>query len=205
MFILVTLLLLLIQSGTDVVNCPAGRGGKLCASCPAGTYKDTWGLSDCIYCPLGTVSIIIGATSLSTCTPCVEGTYASNSIECLPCPLYTISPPASSSIMECMSMEGYYSNPGQVGTLCPSGFYCPQSIMKPIPCPSGLYSPTGAVICTSKESVSGYRWVEWNTIVLILWVSLVIIGITYGAYKYVKQSPKDPPMKPKIIAENVIY
>jgi hypothetical protein len=102
--------------------------GAVCYSCLAGTYKPTAGCvacdnttSDCLACPGGSYSTMLGRTSAcdecpggsfavsgsSACTACGNGSYAvGGSSGCTPCPL------------------GYYAAEGSTAcSACPGGTF----------------------------------------------------------------------------------
>lgn len=91
------------------------------------------------------IQIFLGLTLtlVHTQAHCPLGSYlSSQSNECVSCPLNTQSPPASTHITQCLAKAGYYAIPGQLGILCPVGYFCPQSTMYPIPCATSLLNGT---------------------------------------------------------------
>lgn len=167
--------------------CPPGRGGASCLLCAAGTYKNVWGVSECDKCQPGTYSLVIGATGEHVCQACVQGTYTIDNVNCLACPLNTISPSASGSILDCMAKAGYYGLPGQAATICPAGSYCPASIMKPIPCPLDFVSEEGSRECFGSVGAAvvgekGSDNTSRNWIIFIVWLGLMGVITVYVVF-----------------------
>ena len=69
-----------------------GSNAASCASCIAGTFKDTLGSALCTNCPANYYSGLTARTSNATCTPC----YA-----------FSISLPGSDAIDDCSCAAGF--------------------------------------------------------------------------------------------------
>lgn len=114
----------------------ASTGATACNVCPDGTFA-TASSSSCTECPLhhhchhglkqpcprGTYIPYLGASAASSCLPCSLGTYSyaeatpcvpcpanavcSNTTTLSPCPLHTVSPEGSTSMLSCVCLAGY--------------------------------------------------------------------------------------------------
>jgi hypothetical protein len=154
---------------TTSIACPPGRGGVACIVCAAGTYKSTWGFDACSVCGTGTASAIVGATSIEACIQCTPGTYTVDHVNCVPCPDNTESPAGASSVLECLAKAGYYATPGMAGIICPSGMYCPATIMRPIPCAQDTFSTEGSAECV--QHIVEDTSYTLHIIILVTWLS----------------------------------
>ena len=85
-------------------------------------------------CPLGTFSNITGLLSESQCQPCLGGYYCGERALSFPTTLCSF---------------GYYCKSGadratpalgNLANICPTGSYCPEGSVHPVPCPIGTYS-----------------------------------------------------------------
>eukprot|EP00817_Percolomonadidae_sp_ATCC50343_P003418 CAMPEP_0117418838 /NCGR_PEP_ID=MMETSP0758-20121206/542_1 /TAXON_ID=63605 /ORGANISM="Percolomonas cosmopolitus, Strain AE-1 (ATCC 50343)" /LENGTH=4727 /DNA_ID=CAMNT_0005199587 /DNA_START=68 /DNA_END=14251 /DNA_ORIENTATION=+ len=138
--------------------------------CPAGTFSNTPGSSNCTACPKGKWCDV-GTTTPQPCPAnfycplgvnapitCPNGTYStatglSESKECVLCPAskFCINGKVAGNCD-----AGYFCNSGSgsptptyatpnpscsPGCLCPAGHYCPAGTNNPIKCPDGKYSP----------------------------------------------------------------
>ncbi|OMJ94932.1 hypothetical protein SteCoe_1792 [Stentor coeruleus] len=56
--------------------CSTGTYGPDCLPCPLGTYSDIIGAEECNKCPSGTIGTYIAATSLYMCLPCPFGSFS---------------------------------------------------------------------------------------------------------------------------------
>lgn len=67
------------------ISCSDGTFGLDCEFCPEGSYEKK---SDCLGCPAGTYSNIVGATSVAQCTFCPQNTFNDkvSSTYCKQCP-----------------------------------------------------------------------------------------------------------------------
>jgi Tyrosine-protein kinase ephrin type A/B receptor-like len=151
-----TLVLLLLGITTVTAQqCYAGQtsdwlGG--CVSCSAGSYKNITGPDACTYCPTGTYSITVGATTEATCIGCAVDTYsatlgASDPGTCLGCPANTSSLSGSGHIVYCKCLAGYTGADGTACEACPTGSYkAGTGTGSCIACPSGTISL--ATYCT---------------------------------------------------------
>ena len=129
-----------------------GADGGPCSYCPAGTSKSITGPSDCTQCLQGVnFAPNTASSSCTAVTICAPGLYPnpaatqiadnvcvncpSNSIcssnVVTSCPGNTVSPPRSSSFLNCTCPGGYYGHVTSITTssctLCPLGQYCPGS------------------------------------------------------------------------------
>ena len=114
---------------------------SLCPLCPVGSYCPASGLSVTQTCPAGSYCPVPGAA-----TPCPEGSYCpEGSIVATPCtansfcsststnvcPGNTVSPPLSSTYLNCTCPAGYSGSVSGITTsncaLCVQGEYCPGS------------------------------------------------------------------------------
>lgn len=111
-----------------------------CTPCPKNTYLDVEGkgsVEDCIPCPLGTVSAILGnsdpacsACPVGTfqlegvCTACPAGKYSSRaSVECSICPVGTYSAASASICTECDAGSYAATNGSTECELCTPGAF----------------------------------------------------------------------------------
>ena len=155
------LLQLTVHYATRAYNCSSCTSNSYCPSkvinqiftCPNNTFSLTGaaGVDKCV-CPSNAV-VQNGATNCS----CNAGYYyAPNATallnagwQCNLCPPNLISPPGSSSILQCICLPGYYpTNPSvslQVCSICPANMYCPFKTLFTTPCPPGLISAPGTV------------------------------------------------------------
>ena len=111
--------------------CGAGMfsppGSYRCFACPAGTWSansTAASVDDCVSCSLGSASAAVGAQSLSTCVPCLPGSFAHSQgmVACVPC------------------SPGFFSNSSNSSS-------CDQ-------CPSGSFSAQGALSCARSRIVA---------------------------------------------------
>lgn len=58
--------------------CSTGTYGPDCLPCPYGTYSDIIGAQECKKCPVGTMGTYIAATSLYMCIPCHFGSFTAD-------------------------------------------------------------------------------------------------------------------------------
>ena len=101
-----------------------GPAGGPCVKCPAGTFKEVTGDDACAQCAAGKHVLIEASISVSACVPCSAGTYsASNSSECLTCPLGSTSVAGSALITDCKCDTGQYLDGDGACTACPAGKY----------------------------------------------------------------------------------
>ena len=108
--------------------------------CAPGSYAATTGMTSCIQCPLGAVSVE-GASSLQECKCELEGwrTLSDNICTCLP---------------------GYARDLHNMCRLCQSGFYCPGSDFPAHACPANSISHAGASNITECVCEAGYTGVD---------------------------------------------
>ena len=69
----------------SALGCSAGFSGSPCAPCPAGTFKEEPGSGECVKCDAGKYSVVAGAVSRSTCSPCsavATSSAGSSSCQC---------------------------------------------------------------------------------------------------------------------------
>jgi hypothetical protein len=151
-------------------RCPPGQytpDCRSCVSCPVGTYKSENDRSNCITCSTGYYCPSEGSTSRNICSDCKAGMYETracnsthdricspcpnnyyqpnqNSINCINCPLYTVSPQGANSSTLCVASAGYYGQPGTQPTVCPKNSYCPLGSTAPIPCQNDTTSYIGS-------------------------------------------------------------
>lgn len=127
--------------------CPLGASYAI--ECPAGTYTDTTGNSECLACPAGKycvrgtvtpVDCIAGhycpqGTRFSDEFPCPAGSYSDTTgkAACDPCPAGNECPPGSSTS----------------GTPCPIYKYCPQGTGYGLICPAGSYNTANTGLTSS--------------------------------------------------------
>ena len=115
-------------SGTSSVNgcivpgCDAGSTGPdggVCSACVAGKYKTIRGSVACTDCDVGSYSVAVGATAVSTCVSC---------------PVNSNSVVSSSAIAACICNAGFTGPDGGVCLACVAGKY---------------KTVTGSVVCTN--------------------------------------------------------
>lgn len=127
-----------------------------CTECPAGYYCDTNATTPAIcplryYCPNGTVEPVfcpngtygheVGLEDASQCAVCstgsycVDGTLTADCTAGFYCNLYNREPNPS-------------NRSSDIGGPCPIGHYCPQGVLKPLPCPNSTarLETTGASV-----------------------------------------------------------
>eukprot|EP00960_Hanusia_phi_P066276 766358-Hanusia_phi.AAC.1 len=139
-----------MSSSVQDCRCKVGYSllGDACASCPAGTYKDTEGPTTCTPCPMGTYLDGAGGRSPSDCVQCPNGS-STRSL-------------ASESDRNCTCRPGFYSLPrdktgGQlVCVSCPIGFFKPSYGKSDCsPCAEGSFAAQeGSIFCQSCPSYS---------------------------------------------------
>ena len=142
----------------------AFAGSLRCTACPPGQYAEQPGSTYCEDCPSGSFSNTPSATSVSSCSPCIAGTYnpapGLTSSGCIPCaPGKASFTEGASQPSQCISCSaGFYAAlGGSVNcTLSPAGSYSGPSAASPTQCPLGTYSgiPGAASVaqCTSCPS-----------------------------------------------------
>jgi hypothetical protein len=150
---------LTVFSAINPYNCSSCTSNSYCPSkvinqifkCPNNTFSlsGAAGVEQCV-CPSNAV-VRNGATNCS----CNAGYYyAPNATallkagwQCNTCPPNLISPPGSTSILQCICLPGYYpTNPSvslQDCAICPANMYCPFKTLITAPCPPGLISAPG--------------------------------------------------------------
>jgi len=108
--------------------------------CAAGSYAPTTGMTSCIQCPLGAISVA-GASREQECKCELEGwsTLSANACTCLP---------------------GYARDMHNMCRLCQLGFYCAGADSPAYACPVNSISPTGASKITDCICNSGYTGVD---------------------------------------------
>ncbi len=128
--------------------------------CPAGSYCPEGALEP-IFCPNGTFSVSLRATSVAACGPCPEGFrciegnpvpipcsfghYCPPSSPELPCPAGTYNPvQAATNFSACLGCPGgYLCQYPATGSLdgfpCPAGSFCPPGSLSAVPCGAGRY------------------------------------------------------------------
>ncbi|XP_033113942.1 uncharacterized protein LOC117114394 [Anneissia japonica] len=152
--------------------CDAGEffNGEECEPCGLGFYQDQLGSFECMTCPSGTTTELLGAPHPSYCNvtcegagqeqglngdcePCAIGTYKpEGQMSCTPCPLrLTTSDTGSTSIDDCKLAYCYFGeylvNRENRCEPCPIGEYQPQQDQRAcLYCPDGfLTSQVGSV------------------------------------------------------------
>lgn len=58
--------------------CSTGTYGPDCLPCPLGSYSDVIGAEECKKCPAGTMGTYVAATSLYMCLPCPFGSFSAD-------------------------------------------------------------------------------------------------------------------------------
>ncbi|EKX37038.1 hypothetical protein GUITHDRAFT_53913, partial [Guillardia theta CCMP2712] len=137
--------------------CPKGMhlsSYQNCTDCPAGTYKDSFSLSECQVCPADTYSSA-GASFCSDFQRCPIATYKDTyaNTPCLACPLGTYSNIEQSTFCRDCPV-GYYtvstgsSSGATFCTVCAGGSYKNvKSLANCSICGAGKYSDSGASVC----------------------------------------------------------
>lgn len=74
--------------------CSTGTYGPDCLPCPLGTYSDVIGAEECNKCPAGNIGIYVAATSLHMCLPCPFGSFSEEkgAVRCKNCIAETYCP-----------------------------------------------------------------------------------------------------------------
>eukprot|EP00002_Diphylleia_rotans_P010730 TRINITY_DN2129_c0_g1_i2.p1 TRINITY_DN2129_c0_g1~~TRINITY_DN2129_c0_g1_i2.p1 ORF type:complete len:5186 (-),score=657.71 TRINITY_DN2129_c0_g1_i2:603-16160(-) len=104
--------------------CPEGSATNMARVCPAGFYCPLRSSSPSP-CPVGTYSVVMGASSNQTCSPCIAGQF---------CPLNSTTPQRCPAGFVCESGL-------KDAQPCPDGSYCPESSSSARSCRPGYYCP----------------------------------------------------------------
>lgn len=138
----------------ECIPCAKGSvfAGTQCVLCPAGSYQDKDGQSECKKCPEGTFTRASGTTSRSGCLAvCGNGMYSDTGlIPCQLCPRHTFSgPPLSAGYKKCDACpEGTYTeNLGAIGPShckkpCQPGHFSDSGLEPCSPCPVNFFQPS---------------------------------------------------------------
>ena len=114
---------------------------SLCPLCPVGSYCPASGLSVAQTCPAGSYCPVSGVIAATPCpagsycpegsivaTPCTANSFCSSTSTNV-CPGNTVSPPLSSTYLNCTCPVGYSGSVTSITTsncaLCVKGEYCP--------------------------------------------------------------------------------
>jgi hypothetical protein len=120
--------------------------GDVCEQCPRGTYGP--GTGNCIQCPAGTTSVVVGLKTVGQCYSCASGYYpftdGAQTTTCLPC---TDNSGSVFPSAECTANPGYYMTSASTASPCTVGTYSTVGVCTV--CPVGTYSAAaGASVCT---------------------------------------------------------
>lgn len=136
--------------GIGCPPCAPGTKTSLdgCETCPAGTFAESFGSTECISCPVGTFS----KRHALQCFPCSPGRISTDieSAECVPCPpgQGTNGQTGQTTCVDCS--PGTYSGPDDDDCLsCPLNSYSADvGAFSCTPCETGLFARwTGSTAC----------------------------------------------------------
>ncbi|XP_056906306.1 multiple epidermal growth factor-like domains protein 11 [Takifugu flavidus] len=114
--------------GKDVDVCPEGKyfSHQFCLECPSGHYCPGKASAP-RRCPPGTFNLHTGKSTLGDCKPCFPGLISSeDKVDCRLCPAGFQCDPATGTL-----------------SLCPSGQYSPEGVLKCLSCPVDSVCPSG--------------------------------------------------------------
>jgi hypothetical protein len=134
------------------------------ASCPAGSYCPTAGLSTPTQCPAGSKCT---GTGLTASTACAAGQFsAAGATACTSCPAFATSTAPGTSIAGCTDLKAGYAftasgsaqQASAVPTACPAGSFCPGKtnvFVNPTPTITGLTAAAGNMVLFSASALTG--------------------------------------------------
>ncbi|KAJ6243544.1 hypothetical protein M0813_21981 [Anaeramoeba flamelloides] len=135
------------------------EGSSQCSLCKPGTYSDTLGATVCQFCGIGEHQDTYGSAE---CNKCPFDTYQDEvgTAECKYCPNYSATLCTyNKEITDCYCMVGYYGEPGEHCTKCPTGGECSTFNQRvPVSLPGYWNSeenPINILLCPVYESCPG--------------------------------------------------
>ena len=112
-----------LVGSTSASACLCNHGyvstSNVCSACPAGKYIAP-GTSVCLNCPAGTFSTALGATAMSVCQQCLQGSYSN------------VTYAGANASTACKCMPGYTGMDGDYCTPCDRGTF--KSVIGSSPC-----------------------------------------------------------------------
>lgn len=143
---------ILCDSCPEHANSPTGSTSSLACLCNAGYHPV---VDACIPCADGYIKNTSGNVP---CTPCVEGTFSSDTLVCTSCQQHaTTTGDASISIADCQCVAGFQESSTDVNICeqCEAGFYCPGQDLK-VQCHTHSMSLPGSEIASACICLEGY-------------------------------------------------
>jgi laminin alpha 1/2 len=118
----------------------AGYGGSDCRLCELGTYSEGSSLGPCTRCPGDTTTLVLGATSASSCV-CKQG-YGQLTLDdpCVVCPANTWSNPSPGSRL-CQDCPDNFVSPAGSTSINQCGKPLPRSLRDPTHCSFAWTTP----------------------------------------------------------------
>jgi len=144
-----------------------------CDPCAKGYYKESLGNQSCSACPLNMYGTEIGATSRSTCLPCVGGSTSANGSEACSCQPGATGPPGACKLCETGKFKA--SAGSEACVTCSVGKYSHAGFSECTKCPDNSISAAGSTSQSECTCIAGYTQ----------GASGVCVACGYGTFKMV--------------------